>query len=48
MARAHPGETPGQLSLDDWTETLEASPALAKAEPHSAPTPTVPRGRQSA
>ena len=34
MARARAGETPGQLSLDDCAETLEASPKPVAAEPH--------------
>ncbi len=48
MARARAGETPGQLSLDDCAETLEASPKPVVAEPHSAPACATPRGHLSA
>jgi hypothetical protein len=48
MARAHAGETPGQLSLDDWVETLEASHEQAASAPDGEPTPAAPRGHQSA
>src|SRR6266571_1979803 len=47
MARAHPGETPGQLSLDDWAETLEASTEPVAAEPHPPPPPAASRHHQS-
>jgi hypothetical protein len=48
MARGHPGENPGQLSLDDWAETLEASREQAATDPDRAPTPAAPRGHQPA
>src|SRR6058998_2359059 len=48
MARARSGDAPGQLSLDDWAEVLEASPELAVAEPDPVPAPAAPRHDQSA
>src|SRR5215471_919684 len=48
MARAHPGETPGQLSLDDYVETLETSVEQESAHPEQAPAVPVARGHQSA
>lgn len=48
MARVHPGETPGQLSLDDWAETLEASREQVSARPDPQPLSPGHRGHQSA
>jgi hypothetical protein len=48
MARTHPGETPGQLSLDDYVETVEASAEQDSLQPEQAPATPVARGHQSA
>ncbi len=48
MARARAGETPGQLSLDDWAETIEASFKPVVDESHPAPACASPRGHLSA
>jgi hypothetical protein len=48
MARAHTGEIPGQLSLDDWTEIVEASAEPGKTRPDRAQAPAIPRHHQSA
>jgi len=48
MARARVGDTPDQLSLDDWVKTLEASPEPAAVEHHKTPAPVAPRGHLSA
>jgi hypothetical protein len=48
MARAHAGETPGQLSIDDWGETRDASARRRKRQPEYPPAPTPPRGHHAA
>ncbi len=48
MARGNAGETPGQLSLDDWAETLQASPELVPTEPHPSPAAPASRGHLTA
>jgi hypothetical protein len=46
MTRPGPDEAPGQLSLDDWSETLRA---ILEREPVSEqPAPATNRGHQSA
>jgi hypothetical protein len=48
MARGHAGDAPGQLSLDDWVETLEASHEQAAPARDREPTPAASRGHQPA
>jgi hypothetical protein len=48
MARAHREDASGQLSLDDWAETLDASRDHAAVNPDRELTSAAPRGHQSA
>ena len=48
MARAHPEDDSGQLSLDDWAENLDSSHDQSSVLPDRDVTPAAPRGHQSA